>query len=186
MLLRRWGRWGWGGSYAAAYKDDTSGTFLASYSFHSILITLHLQNEYTQGPYIGRRLWPNNEGACKKPAKKSPRNSVHRGGGVRNESRSFFCSMPAVWSETSSRGNSFALSNGPISQYSHFERSNQLVCSRQRHSRQRRENPGPLERGCALGRVRHVCRVTRVLARGARALRNDPRREYVVVAALIT
>ena len=90
MLLRRWGRWGWGGSYAAAYKDDTSGTFLASYSFHSILITLHLQNEYTQGPYIGRRLWPNNEGACKKPAKKSPRNSVHRGGGVRNESRSFF------------------------------------------------------------------------------------------------
>lgn len=178
MLLRRWGR-------GAAYKDDTSGTFLAWYSFHSILITLHLQNEYTQGPYIRRRLWPNNEGACKKPTKKSPRNSIHRGGGVRNDSHPFF-SIPAVWSETSSRGNSFALSNGPISQYSHFERSNQLVCSRQRHSRQRRENPGPLERGCALGRVRHVCRVTRVLARGARALRNDPRREYVVVAALIT
>ena len=96
----------------------------------STLITLHLQNEYTQGPYIRRRLWSNNEGACKKPAKKSPRNSVHRGGGVRNDSRSFFfCSMPAVWSETSSRGNSFALSNGPISQYSHFERSNQLGCS---------------------------------------------------------
>lgn len=89
MLLRRWGRWR-GGSYAAAYKDDTSGTFLASYSFHSILITLHLQNEYTQGPYIRRRLWSNNEGACKKPTKKSPRNSIHRGGGVRNDSRLFF------------------------------------------------------------------------------------------------
>ena len=91
MLLRRWGRGGaGGGSYAVTYKDDTSGSFLAWYSFHSLLITLHLQNEYTQGPYIRRRLWSNNEGACKKPAKKSPRNSIHRGGGVRNESRSFF------------------------------------------------------------------------------------------------
>lgn len=175
---------GVGLSYAVTYKDDTSGTFLAWYSFHSILITLHLQNEYTQGPYIRRRLWSNNEGACKKPAKKSPRNSVHRGGGVRNDSRLFFSSIPAVWSETSSQGNCFALSNGPASQYSHFEKSNQLVCSRQRHSHERSENPGPLESGCALGPVRHVCRVMRVLARDARALRNDP--QYLVIAALIT
>ena len=56
MLLRCWGRGGGGGSYAVTYKDDTSGSFLAWYADHSILITLHLQNEYTQGPYIGRRL----------------------------------------------------------------------------------------------------------------------------------